>query len=306
MLAYDLFQSKEAIEMGVKYVDTVEELLPKCQIVTLHCPLMDDTYHLMNDEKFNLMKRGSMLVNTSRGGLVDTAALGRALDTQKIACVGMDVYEHEAGLFFEDKSEETDATPGSSLSPDWDLGLSALASRPNVLVTSHQAFLTAEALGNIASTTVDNLMEFAGGGVGARGVSTSTKWSATDRYEGTLKVKVIGCEPSFRDNRTNSTRHSSPARVSRWRRSRWLWRVFPPALSAHALLGYPRARPLGPRSSSAEPRAHAWTQLASSSSSGDRDRIRCGTRTFAAASDATAAPDAAADPDPREAGPEGR
>ena len=60
-----------------------------------------------------------MLVNTSRGGLVDTAALGRALDTQKIACVGMDVYEHEAGLFFEDKSEETDATPGSSLSPDW-------------------------------------------------------------------------------------------------------------------------------------------------------------------------------------------
>ena len=118
VLAYDLFQSKEAIEMGVKYVDTVEELLPKCQIVTLHCPLMDDTYHLMNDEKFNLMKRGSMLVNTSRGGLVDTAALGRALDTQKIACVGMDVYEHEAGLFFEDKSEETDATPGSSLSPD--------------------------------------------------------------------------------------------------------------------------------------------------------------------------------------------
>ena len=112
VLAYDLFQSKEAIEMGVKYVDTVEELLPKCQIVTLHCPLMDDTYHLMNDEKFNLMKRGSMLVNTSRGGLVDTAALGRALDTQKIACVGMDVYEHEAGLFFEDKSEETDATPG--------------------------------------------------------------------------------------------------------------------------------------------------------------------------------------------------
>ena len=169
MLAYDLFQSKEAIEMGVKYVDTVEELLPKCQIVTLHCPLMDDTYHLMNDEKFNLMKRGSMLVNTSRGGLVDTAALGRALDTQKIACVGMDVYEHEAGLFFEDKSEETDATPGSSWSPDWDLGLSALASRPNVLVTSHQAFLTAEALGNIASTTVDNLMEFAGGGGGGEG-----------------------------------------------------------------------------------------------------------------------------------------
>ena len=188
VLAYDLFQSKEAIEMGVKYVDTVEELLPKCQIVTLHCPLMDDTYHLMNDEKFNLMKRGrcvyfssrmgncidvvffnSMLVNTSRGGLVDTAALGRALDTQKIACVGMDVYEHEAGLFFEDKSEETDATPGSSLSPDWDLGLSALASRPNVLVTSHQAFLTAEALGNIAATTVDNLMEFAGGGGGGEG-----------------------------------------------------------------------------------------------------------------------------------------
>ena len=68
VLAYDLFQSKEAIEMGVKYVDTVEELLPKCQIVTLHCPLMDDTYHLMNDEKFNLMKRGRCVYFSSRMG----------------------------------------------------------------------------------------------------------------------------------------------------------------------------------------------------------------------------------------------
>ena len=81
----------------------------------------------------------------------------------------MDVYEHEAGLFFEDKSEETDSTPGSSLSPDWDLSLGSLASRPNVLVTSHQAFLTAEALGNIATTTVENLREFAGGGGAGEG-----------------------------------------------------------------------------------------------------------------------------------------
>lgn len=169
VLAYDVFQSKEAIAMGVKYVDTVQELLPRCQIVSLHCPLTDDTYHLMDDAAFELMRKGRMLVNTSRGGLVDTAALARALDAQKIACVAMDVYEHEAGLFFEDKSEETDATPGSSLSPDWDLSLGSLASRPNVLVTSHQAFLTAEALGNIASTTVENLREFAGGGGAGEG-----------------------------------------------------------------------------------------------------------------------------------------
>ena len=104
VLAYDVFQSKEAIAMGVKYVDTVQELLPRCQIVSLHCPLTDDTYHLMDDAAFELMRKGSMLVNTSRGGLVDTAALARALDAQKIACVAMDVYEHEAGLFFEDKS----------------------------------------------------------------------------------------------------------------------------------------------------------------------------------------------------------
>ena len=169
VLAYDVFQSKEAIAMGVKYVDTVQELLPRCQIVSLHCPLTDDTYHLMDDATFKLMRKGSMLVNTSRGGLVDTAALARALDAQKIACVAMDVYEHEAGLFFEDKSEETDATPGSSLSPDWDLSLGSLASRPNALVTSHQAFLTAEALGNIASTTVENLREFAGGGGAGEG-----------------------------------------------------------------------------------------------------------------------------------------
>lgn len=76
VLAYDLFQSKEAIEMGVKYVDTVEELLPKCQIVSLHCPLMDDTYHLMNDEKFNLMKRGRCVYFGSRmGNCIDVVFL---------------------------------------------------------------------------------------------------------------------------------------------------------------------------------------------------------------------------------------
>ena len=176
VLAYDVFQSKEAIAMGVKYVDTVQELLPRCQIVSLHCPLTDDTYHLMDAER-----RSTSCGKDAHAGqheprrLVDTAALARALDAQKIACVAMDVYEHEAGLFFEDKSEETDATPGSSLSPDWDLSLGSLASRPNVLVTSHQAFLTAEALGNIASTTVENLREFAGGGGAGEGAATSTR-----------------------------------------------------------------------------------------------------------------------------------
>ena len=119
-----------------------------------------------------------MLVNTSRGGLVDTAALARALDAQKIACVAMDVYEHEAGLFFEDKSEETDALRGA---------VAGLGPEPRVARVAAErvgdqspAFLTAEALGNIATTTVENLREFAGAGARARGAATSTRWSATD------------------------------------------------------------------------------------------------------------------------------
>ena len=113
-----------------------------------------------------LMRKGNMLVNTSRGGLVDTAALARALDAQKIACVAMDVYEHEAGLFFEDKSEETDATPGPwcpGLGPEPRLARVA-AERvgdrsPSV---SHRGGAR-----DIATTTVENLREFAGAGARA-------------------------------------------------------------------------------------------------------------------------------------------
>eukprot|EP00982_Pelagococcus_subviridis_P009023 30895-Pelagococcus_subviridis.AAC.11 len=110
-----------------------------------------------------LMRPGSMLVNTSRGALVDSAALAKALDERVIACVGMDVYEKEAGVFFKDSSEKTDDVSGSSVGADWDFELASLASRPNVLVTGHQAFLTAEALENIATTTVENLLEFESG-----------------------------------------------------------------------------------------------------------------------------------------------
>ena len=160
VLAHDVRPSEEAVAAGVRYVDTVEELLPRCRVVTLHCPLTPATHHLMNAERLALMSRGSMLVNTSRGALVDTSALADALDRRRVACAGLDVYEGEAGVFFEDMSEATDEIPGASVGGAWDFRLADLASRPNVIVTPHQAFLTAEALGNIAATTVENLREF--------------------------------------------------------------------------------------------------------------------------------------------------
>lgn len=157
VLAHDVHRSEEAEAMGMRYVDALSELLERSDVVTLHCPLLPSTKHIINAETLAMMKPGAMLINTSRGGLIDADALCDALDDRRVACAGLDVYEGEAGVFFEDKSQETDTVPGSSVGHDWDFALSNLANRPNVLVTPHQAFLTAEALGNIAQTTADNL-----------------------------------------------------------------------------------------------------------------------------------------------------
>lgn len=144
VLAFDKFPGRD-----FEYVE-LEKLLELSDIISLHVPLSPETHHLINDESINLMKDGVIIINTGRGGLIDSKALIRALKTHKIAGVGLDVYEEEEEFFFRDLSE-------TGLSDDT---LARLLTFPNVLITSHQAFLTHEALGNIAETTLENVQEF--------------------------------------------------------------------------------------------------------------------------------------------------
>ena len=146
VLAYDKFPNPSA---GLDYVE-LSELLEQSDVISLHCPLTDETRHMINAAAIEKMKPGTVLVNTSRGGLVDTEALIDGLKSRKVGAACLDVYEEEGDLFYEDCSEEIVA----------DDTLVRLISMPNVIVTSHQAFLTKEALNNIAATTVDNFMKF--------------------------------------------------------------------------------------------------------------------------------------------------
>lgn len=146
VLAYDKFPNPES---GLDYVE-LPELLRQADVVSLHCPLTDETRHMIDADAIAQMKPGVVLVNTSRGGLVDTEALIEGLKSRKVGAACLDVYEEEGDLFYEDCSEEIVA----------DDTLVRLISMPNVIVTSHQAFLTKEALSNIAATTVDNLLKF--------------------------------------------------------------------------------------------------------------------------------------------------
>jgi D-lactate dehydrogenase len=150
VLAFDKFPNPEvATKENVTYVEP-GELLIRSDIVTLHVPLTPDTRHIVNSDTITKMKDGVMLINTSRGELVDTRALIAGLKSGKIGSAGLDVYEEEAGVFFQDLS-------GQVLSDDV---LARLLTFNNVVVTSHQAFLTHEALSNIAGTTLDNIGEF--------------------------------------------------------------------------------------------------------------------------------------------------
>ncbi len=149
ILAYDLHQNQELETLGVKYVDLVS-LVAKSDIITLHCPLTPKTRYLINEELINYMKPGVMLINTSRGATIDTKAVIRGLKSKKIGYLGLDVYEQEENFFFEDFSNEI---------IEDDL-LERLLTFPNVIVTSHQAFLTDNALENIANTTLSNITEF--------------------------------------------------------------------------------------------------------------------------------------------------
>ena len=122
----------------------------KSDIISLHCPLTDDTYHLINEDTLSKCRKGVVLINTSRGALVDAEALLSAIKSRQVGAACLDVYEEESDIFFEDNS-------GHILEDDT---LARLISMPNVIVTSHQAFLTQEALENIANTTVRNLTEY--------------------------------------------------------------------------------------------------------------------------------------------------
>ena len=152
LLAFDPYPSAAALEMGVEYVD-LSTLFSQSDVISLHCPLTPENYHLLNRTAFNQMKDGVMIVNTSRGGLVDSQAAIEALKTQKIGALGMDVYENERDLFFEDKSNDV-------IQDDVFRRLSACH---NVLFTGHQAFLTAEALTSISETTLENLRQLENG-----------------------------------------------------------------------------------------------------------------------------------------------
>lgn len=146
VLAYDLYPAK--LE-GVTYTD-LDTLYSQSDVISLHCPLTKETYHMINSEAIDKMKDGVMIINTSRGDLIDTAALIEGLKSRKIGSAGLDVYEEESDYFFEDFSTKV-------IDDD---NLARLLSFTNVLITSHQAFLTEEALRNIANTTLDNIKAF--------------------------------------------------------------------------------------------------------------------------------------------------
>lgn len=146
VIAVDPVVNPSFEQIGIRYV-TLEELCSQSDIISLHAPLTADNKHLINDETINQMKDGVMIINTSRGALVDTKAVIRGLKKRKIGYLGLDVYEEEKGLFFEDHSDEI-------LQDD---DIARLLTFSNVMVTSHQAFLTHTALKNIADTTCQNL-----------------------------------------------------------------------------------------------------------------------------------------------------
>ena len=150
ILAYDPFPNLlYAEEKGFLYVN-LDELYQKSDIITLHCPLTKETMHLINKDSINKMKHGVMIINTSRGSLIDTRELLGGLKLGKIGHAGLDVYEEESNYFFEDNSDEIIE----------DDVLSRLLTLPNVLVTSHQAFFTQEALDSIAHVTMENIKKF--------------------------------------------------------------------------------------------------------------------------------------------------
>ncbi len=152
LLAFDPYPSAAALELGVEYVD-LATLYKESDVISLHCPLMDSTYHMINRESIKKMKDGVILVNTSRGGLVKTDDLIEGIRARKFFGVGLDVYEEETPNVFEDRSDEILEHSTTA----------RLLSFPNVMITSHQGFFTEEALRAIAETTLQNALDFEAG-----------------------------------------------------------------------------------------------------------------------------------------------
>ncbi len=146
VLAYDLQQNNECVQLGANYV-SLPELYAQSDIISLHCPLSCDTHHLINDAALAQMKKGVMLINTSRGAVIDAAILTPGLKSGKIGYLGLDVYEQEGDLFFEDLSNEIIQ----------DDVFERLVTFPNVLITGHQGYFTEDALRNIAQTSLANV-----------------------------------------------------------------------------------------------------------------------------------------------------
>jgi len=146
VIAYDLYPS---LDSDITYV-SLEELFKQSDVISLHCPLTDETSYIINKKSISLMKKGVTIINTSRGGLINSSDLLDGIKERKIGAVCLDVYEEESDLFFENKS-------GHIMD---DAVLLQLIAMPNVLITSHQAFLTKEALHNIAETTVNDIVKF--------------------------------------------------------------------------------------------------------------------------------------------------
>lgn len=149
IIAYDPFPAENS---GIDYVP-LSELFQSSDVISLHCPLTDSSFHILDEKAFGQMKQGVFVINTSRGALIDSTALLDALNAEKVRGAALDVYEEETDLFFEDKS-------GTIIKDDI---LSLLIAHPNVVLTSHQAFLTEEALQAIARVTLDNLDAFFAG-----------------------------------------------------------------------------------------------------------------------------------------------
>ena len=146
ILCFDKYPNES---LGVKYV-SLDALFEKSDIISLHCPLTDETHYMINEKSIEKMKKGVVIINTSRGALIDTDALIEGIKARKVGAACLDVYEEESDFFFRDFS-------GHIVEDDT---LARLISMPNVIVTSHQGYLTKEALDNIAGTTVDNIKSF--------------------------------------------------------------------------------------------------------------------------------------------------
>ncbi|MBO8186458.1 2-hydroxyacid dehydrogenase [Streptomyces spirodelae] len=164
LLGWDLSENPDCLALGMEYVPR-ERLLAEADLVSLHVPLSPDTHHLLDSKALALMKDDAILVNSSRGGLVDTDALLETLRAGRLCGVGLDVYEEEAGVFFRDKSLEVMT----------DERLARLMTFSNVLITSHQAYFTEEAVGQIARTTVANIEDHLAGRAGDNTLVTPRK-----------------------------------------------------------------------------------------------------------------------------------